>query len=96
MRTIELNNGTIGYVKDNVFSIIEYVRENFSDEVGRILHNEFENIMEKKDLAEKEYDSLTIKDEEKIGNLEDEIHRLNKENMKLEEKVNSYVKAKIF
>lgn len=96
MRTIELNNGTIGYVKDNVFSIIDYVRENFSDEVGRILHNEFENITEKKDAAKTKYDYLKLKDEEKIGDLEDEIHRLNEENMKLEEKVNNYVKAKIF
>ena len=94
MRTIELNDGNIAYVKDNVMSLIEFVRENFSDELGRILHNEFKDITEKKDFAANEFKRIDRDTKETIGNLEDEVHRLENENRMLENKVMMNAKTK--
>ena len=94
MRTIELNNGKIGYVKDNVMSLIEFVKENFSEELGRILHNEFMDITEKKDFAVNEFKRIDRDTKETIGNLKDEVHRLENENRILENKVRINAKTK--
>ena len=94
MRTIELNNGKIGYVKDNVMSLIEFVKENFSEELGRILHNECMDITEKKDFAVNEFKRIDRDTKETIGNLEDEVHRLENENRMLENKVRINAKTK--